>query len=67
MSPEDRAQVIGHAMDHVAYRWAPCLPVRHDRRAWTDEEQQLYIETFRQEEKAYRVRHGIRCACGKEH
>jgi len=65
MSPEDRAKVIGHALDHVAYRWEPCLPVRHDRRGWTAEEKKLYAETFRQEEKTYRVKHPFVCGCGK--
>ena len=46
MTEEERNKVIGHALDHRAYRWARGLPVRHDRRAWTDEETQLYDETF---------------------
>ena len=65
MTPEDRAKVIGHAKDHVAYRWAPGLPVRHDRRDWTEEEKQLYKETFRVEEKAYQAAHPTVCGCGR--
>ena len=50
MTKEKREQVIGHALDHIAYHWAPGLPVRHDRRDWTEEEMELYDETY---DKAY--------------
>jgi hypothetical protein len=46
MTADDAAKVIGHAQDHVAYRWARGLPVRHDRREWTLEETALYNETY---------------------
>lgn len=46
MTEEDRKKVIGHALDHVAYKWARGLPVRHDRRDWTPEEIELYNKTF---------------------
>lgn len=46
MTLEERNKVIGHAQDHVAYRWAKGLPVRHDRREWTAEEIALYNETY---------------------
>jgi hypothetical protein len=46
MTPEDEAKVKRHAADHVAYGWAPGLPVRHDRRAWSPEEESLYEATY---------------------
>ena len=49
MTQEDRDKVIGHALDHIAYQWAKGLPVRHDRREWTEEELQLYNETYDRE------------------
>ena len=48
MTDAERQKVIGHAQDHVAYGWAMTgLPVRHDRRPWTEEEHALYEETYR--------------------
>ena len=46
MNDADKKKVIGHALDHVAYKWSRGLPVRHDRREWTQEEVTLYNETF---------------------
>ena len=58
MTEKDRIKVIGHAMDHVAYMWARGLPVRHDRRDWTQEETELYNETYDRENKlAWERRH----------
>jgi hypothetical protein len=37
---------MGHALDHVAYNWAKCLPSRHDGRNWTKEERELYDKTY---------------------
>ncbi len=59
MTPAEEQKVIGHALDHVAYRWARGLPVRHDRREWTEEEVALYNETYdkaRKEQKAREVK-----------
>lgn len=48
MTDKDREKVMGHALDHVAYGWAPGLPVRHDRRKWTRAETRLYYNTYRE-------------------
>ena len=48
MTNKDREKVIGHALDHASYGWAGSgLPVRHDRREWTEEESSLYRETYK--------------------
>lgn len=47
MTEADRKQIIGYALDHVDYQWAPCLPVRHDGREWTEEEVALYNKTYK--------------------
>ena len=46
MTDEDKAKVMGHALDHVAYKWARGLPVRHDGREWTAEEVEYYNMAF---------------------
>jgi hypothetical protein len=46
MTQKDREKVIGHALDHVAYRWTKGLPIRHDRREWTAEERELYNASY---------------------
>jgi hypothetical protein len=46
MTDADKQKVIGHALDHIAYKWAKRLPVRHDRREWTEEEVSLYNVTY---------------------
>lgn len=56
MTEEDRQKVIGHALDHVAYGWAKGLPVRHDRRDWTQEEIDLYNVTYDEGVKRRRER-----------
>ena len=48
MTQAEREKVIRHAQDHVAYGWAMTgLPVRHDRKPWSEEEHTLYEETYR--------------------
>jgi len=51
LTETQKQKVIGHALDHVAYGWSPCLPVRHDRKQWTQEEIDLYNETYEEAEK----------------
>lgn len=48
MTDKDRDKVVGHALDHIAYGWAPGLPVRHDLRRWTRDETRLYYKTYRE-------------------
>ncbi len=55
MTQEDKDKVIGHALDHIAYKWAKGLPVRHDRRDWTPEEVALYNETYDTAVKASKI------------
>lgn len=40
MTLEDRNKVIGHAQDHVAYRWSKGLHARHDMpyKGWHEED-----------------------------
>ena len=46
------AEAEWHARQRAAFLWAPCLPVRHDRREWTTEEQQAYRREY---DRAYKV------------